>query len=126
MNKIAYAALLGVMIAANAPEALAEGDPARGKTVFNRCTACHTVTQQNRSGPHLAGVVGRKAGAVAGYRYSPALASSAIVWDEQALDDFLAAPAKAVPGTKMAIGVPKAEDRQDVISYLKSIPADAQ
>ena len=104
----------------------ADGNPARGETVFKRCAACHAATTQNRVGPGLAAVVGRPAASAAGFRYSPALTASGLSWDDATLDRFLEAPAKLVPGTKMTIALPKADDREDVIAYLKtlaSIPA---
>jgi len=71
-------------------------------------------------GPPLAGVVGRKAGATTGYGYSSAMKAYGVTWSPEALDAFLKAPNKAVPGTKMLIGAPDAEDRTVVIQYLKS------
>lgn len=117
--RLPFVALL--LAAAIAHPARADGDPTRGKTVFNRCSACHTATMQNRLGPHLAGVIGRKAGSVEGFRYSKALPASGLVWDDQTLNTFLAAPAKAVPGTSMALSVPNPKDREDVIAYLKTL-----
>ncbi|WP_225770010.1 cytochrome c family protein [Inquilinus sp. Marseille-Q2685] len=99
----------------------ADGDPARGESVFKRCTACHAATIQNRVGPGLAGVIGRPAGSVVGYKYSPALAASGLTWDEATLDRFLEAPTRLVPGTRMTIALPKADDRQDVIAYLMTL-----
>ncbi|WP_225767683.1 cytochrome c family protein [Inquilinus sp. Marseille-Q2685] len=101
--------------------ARADGDPARGETVFKRCAVCHAATAQNRVGPGLAGVVGRPAASVTGYKYSPALTASGLTWEEATLDRFLEAPAKLVPGTRMTIALPKADDRQDVITYLKTL-----
>jgi cytochrome c len=115
-----------VLLTLTSLPARADGDAARGKTVFGRCASCHTVTDENRAGPGLAGLIGRKAGSVEGYKYSAALTSSGLVWDEKTLDEFLTAPSKLVPGTKMLIKLPKAEDRQDLIAYLKTIKADAK
>jgi cytochrome c len=106
-----------------AGSARADGDAAHGKTLFSRCSTCHTVTNQNKVGPTLAGVVGRKAGTVEGARYSKALPASGIVWDDQSLDSFLTDPAKLVPGTTMMVKLPNAQDRADIIAYLKTIPA---
>lgn len=99
----------------------ADGDLARGETVFKRCAACHAATTQNRVGPGLAAVVGRPAASVTGFKYSPPLTASGLSWDEATLDRFLAAPAKLVPGTKMTFALPKADDREDVIAYLKTL-----
>jgi cytochrome c len=103
--------------------AQAGGDAAHGKTLFGRCAACHSATTQNKVGPGLAGVFGRPAGTVPNFRYSKAMVGYAKRWDDQTLDSFLAAPAKAVPGTTMMITVPSASDRADIIAYLKTIGA---
>ena len=102
-------------------QASADGDAARGKTLFARCGACHTVTEENKVGPHLSGVFGRTAGTVAGARYSKAMTASGMTWDEQTLDAFLTEPAKVLPGTTMAIKLPNPQDRADVIAYLKTL-----
>ena len=100
----------------------AAGDAKAGEEVFARCAVCHsTKAGENKIGPSLAGVVGRKSGSAPGYNYSPALKSAGITWDEQELEKFLANPAADIHGTKMAISVPKAEDRQNVIAYLKTL-----
>jgi cytochrome c len=98
---------------------LAEGRD--GAQLFQqRCAACHSlVAGQNKIGPHLAGVIGRKAGSVKDARYSPAMAATAIVWSARTLDPYLAAPAKVVPGTQMMIAVTNAAERASIIAYLK-------
>lgn len=116
-------ALAALLLAATLQPAHADGDPVRGENVFKRCGACHTATMQNRIGPGLAGVVGRQAASVAGYKFSPALTASGLNWDEATLDRFLEAPATLVTGTRMTIALPKPEDRQDVIAYLKTLVA---
>lgn len=97
------------------------GDPVRGQQLFSRCSGCHSVQSENKSGPSLNGVVGREAASVEGYRYSTALSDSGITWTEDALDNYLAGPAKAVRGTRMTIGVSREQDRADIIAYLKSL-----
>jgi cytochrome c len=102
--------------------ARAAGDAAAGQQVFARCLACHsTAPGENKIGPSLAGVFGRKSGSEPGYDYSPALKAANITWDEHTLDQFLANPAADVHGTKMFISVPDATDRQNVIAYLKTL-----
>lgn len=100
-------------------------DPAvRGKLLFLQCAACHAVVlgAPAKVGPNLSGVYGRKAGALAGFKYSPALPKAGLTWDEANLDKWLAAPAKLVPGTIMLFpGLPKPEDRKAVIAYLKTV-----
>ena len=117
---LAVAATLGAFVAAS--PAMAAGDATAGKQVFARCAACHsTAAGENKIGPSLAGVVGRKSGSEPGYNYSPALKAANITWDEHALDQFLANPAADVHGTKMFISVPNAADRENVIAYLKTL-----
>jgi cytochrome c len=111
------------LLAASAGAALAAGDPVRGKMEFDRCTGCHVLTGPGFAGPALAGVYGRKSGAVAGFHYSKVLGDGTIVWNEQSLDAFLAAPSKFAPGTSMFSQVPDAQDRADVIAYLKTLSA---
>lgn len=99
--------------------ALAAGDPTAGEAVYSRCLGCHAV-EYNRTGPKHCGLLGRRAGSVPAYEYSPAMKSSKLVWNEKTLDRFLADPLKTVPGTTMTYaGVPEAKDRADLISYLK-------
>jgi cytochrome c len=98
--------------------ALTAGDPAAGEAVYSRCLGCHAV-EYNRTGPKHCGIIGRRAGSVPGYEYSPAMQQSKLVWSEETLNRFLADPPKTVPGTTMTYaGVPDPKDRADVIAYL--------
>jgi cytochrome c len=102
--------------------ASAAGDQAIGQRLFARCAACHaTVPGENKVGPSLAGVFGRKSGSEAGFSYSAALKAANINWDEHTLDQYLANPPADVPGTKMPVGVPSAADRQNIIAYLQTL-----
>lgn len=77
---------------------------------------------QERRWPSLAGVVGRKAGSIAGFAYSDANKASGLTWDEKTLDTYLTNPMKMVPGTKMTFaGIPDAAKRKEVIDYLKTL-----
>lgn len=98
------------------------GDAAKGEKVFVQCKTCHVVEPgQNRVGPSLAGLIGRKAGTVEGFNYSQANKNSGKTWDEETLYTYLEAPQKAIPGTKMAFaGLKNPQDRADVIAYLKT------
>jgi cytochrome c len=96
-----------------------EGDPARGKALFEkRCTGCHALTQ-NREGPQLQGVYGRTSGTVQNFAYSAALKKAQIVWDEKSLEKWLTDPDSFVPGNDMDFLVSKPQERQDLIGYLK-------
>lgn len=100
-----------------------DGDPAAGKSAFNKCSACHAVQEGvNKVGPTLHGVVGRKAATVPGYAYSPAMQKHDAVWDEAALDKYLADPRGVVQGTKMVFpGLKNETERRNVIAYLETL-----
>ena len=100
--------------------ARADGDAARGEKRFEECATCHTLERGvNNVGPSLYGVVGRKAGEVADFRYSPAMKRSGLTWTAQTLDMFIADPQKEVPGNRMPFaGMPDAGERADLIAYL--------
>ena len=116
---IAGALLLGGL--GSVPRALAAPDALRGGTIYARCAACHALAF-DRVGPRHCGLFGRRAGSVQDFAYSPAMKTSAIVWDEKALDRFLAAPVKAIPGTTMTYdGVPDRQERADLIAYLRQV-----
>jgi cytochrome c len=99
----------------------ADGDSAKGKKVFAKCMACHAVEAgKNKVGPTLHGIMGRKAGTVEGFTYSDPMKNSGITWNEAELDKYLTNPKKDIPGNKMAFpGLPKPDDRANVIAYLK-------
>ncbi len=105
-------ALAGVATAQNAE---------KGKRVFNKCKACHSLQAGKRKiGPDLANLIGRKAGTVKGFRYSKAMKKSGITWDEKSLDKYLTKPRKFLKGTKMAFpGLKKKADRDNLIAFLK-------
>ena len=84
----------------------------------------NVVEGRSGIGPNLAGLFGRPAGSIAGYNYSAAMKKSGLRWDEKTLDEFLAAPTKKVPGTKMPIAVADPAKRAALIAYLKSATAD--
>jgi len=105
--------------------AWAEGDAARGETVFRKCATWHTLEAngRNRVGPRLHGLFGRQAGAIGDYRYTPALKNSGLVWEETTLDAYLKDSEAFVPGTKMYGGLAIDQDRADLIAYLKRATA---
>jgi cytochrome c len=104
-----------------AGHALADGDAAKGKKVFNKCRTCHNAdVEKNKIGPHLVGLFGRQAGAVEDFRYSDAMKESAIVWDEETLEDYLKDPKGYIPGNKMPFaGIRKDDELDDLIAYLE-------
>ena len=113
-------------LALGSSSSLAAADATAGQQVFaSRCGACHaTEPGVSKIGPSLAGVFGRKSGSEAGFDYSPALKSAAIVWDEKTLDQFLQNPGADVHGTKMFVNMPGDDDRQNVVAYLKTLNPD--
>lgn len=96
------------------------GDAGNGQAMFqSHCSACHSV-DANRVGPKLGGVFGRKAGAAAGYSYSPAVAKSGVTWTAENLDKWLSGPQQFIPGQKMNFNISDAQKRADIIAFLKS------
>jgi cytochrome c len=113
----AWAHSLQATQAGSAPAASA--DPARGQALFEkRCTGCHAL-EKNKQGPALQAVYGRTSGTAAAYAYSDALKKSAIVWDDKSLDKWLTDPDQFIPGNNMDFLVAKAQERADLISFLR-------
>jgi cytochrome c len=111
----------GVLAFAALACARAAPDAARGEKVYDRCMACHALAA-DRVGPHHCGLIGRRAGSVPGFEYSPAMKKSGIVWNDSTLDRFLAKPLAVVPGSTMTYdGVADAGERADLIAYLKKV-----
>ncbi len=113
---MAVMAVMVVMPASNS--VFAAGDSGRGEALYQGCMDCHSI-DKNDVGPMHRGVVGRKAGSIADYDYSPALKNSNIVWTEANLDKWLTNPQGLVAGTKMFYQVNSAKDRADIIEFLK-------
>jgi glucose/arabinose dehydrogenase/mono/diheme cytochrome c family protein len=119
---VAIAASVAVMQAAMAQV----GDPVRGAGLFRaRCALCHINAGAGGQGPNLNGVVGRRP-ATTRFAYSQALQQLAAPWDRARLDSYLQNPAAEVPGTAMALAVPDASDRADLIAYLVTLRAAGQ
>jgi cytochrome c oxidase assembly protein subunit 11 len=96
-------------------------DAAYGQELFQqRCNACHAL-DKNMTGPMLGGVVGREAGSVVGYNYSPALKNARLTWSTDKLDQWLAGPEKFVAGARMPVRVLDAPSRHDIIAYLQKV-----
>ncbi|UAJ12774.1 c-type cytochrome [Glacieibacterium megasporae] len=118
---IARVVILLVGLAAASPSL---ADAAAGQKVFqSQCSTCHAVTSGTmKIGPSLYAIVGRAAGTETGYRYSPAMTKSGLTWTSAELHTYLAAPRKAVPGTKMTYaGVKDPAKLDDVVAYLETV-----
>jgi|SRR5579871_3257035 len=113
----ACAGALSALVICCSP-ANAAGDAARGEVLYQGCQDCHSI-EKNDVGPMHKGVVGRAAGTVPGYNYSPALRNAKIVWTEENLDKWLTRPQDFIPGTKMFYEVKNPQDRADLIAFLK-------
>jgi len=128
MMKLQAFALATAALMATATVAAAQ-DAAAGEKVFLKCKACHQIGEgaKNAVGPVLNGIVGRPAGTYADYSYSDANKGSGLTWDEATLKEYLKNPRAKVPGTKMIFaGLPKDEDIDNVIAYLKQFGADGK
>lgn len=112
--------LVATALVTGASQAASAADAARGEQLYeSRCFGCHAI-DANRIGPMHRGVVGRKAGSVAGFAYSPGLRNATTVWNEDTLDRWLTNPQAFIPGARMGFRVAEPADRADVIAYLKT------
>ena len=105
--------------------AVSAADEAAKEAFNNNCRTCHSWKKDdNRLGPNLGGIVGRKAGSVAGFAYSGSMKNSGVTWDESSLDKFIANPDSIVPNSKMKpyTGIADAATRKQIIEFLKSNP----
>ena len=118
--------LAGLAVAMLSVPALADGDPAKGERIFNKCKSCHAIGEgaKNKVGPVLTGVVGAPAGQNPDFKYSDALLAKAgegLVWDEASLTAYLTKPKDLIPKTKMSFpGLRKEQEIADIIAYMKT------
>lgn len=128
MNRPAFRATVFstlALLASFAPALAAQEESDDGQVAYNNaCRTCHSFKPgDNRLGPTLHGVVGRKAGSVEGFAFSPAMKDSGITWDEATLDKFITSPNQVVSGNKMQPfgGVADAGERKKIVDYLKTL-----
>ena len=117
------AALAGWVCALLSTQAPAQtaGDPLRGAQAYeSRCAGCHSV-ESDRVGPRHRGVLGRRAGSVAGFGYSRALKASGLLWDARLLERWLADPQALVPGQAMGYSVADPAVRTDLVAFLATL-----
>jgi cytochrome c len=114
-----------VLLASFTPALAAEGQSDDGQVAYNNaCRTCHSFKpDDNRLGPTLHGIVGRKAGSIEGFAFSPSMKASGITWDEATLDKFITDPNQVVSGHKMQPfgGIADAGERKKIIEYLKTL-----
>jgi cytochrome c len=104
-------------------------DVEAGRMVFNKCRPCHQIGEgaKNLVGPELNGLIGRKAGSVAGYQYSEANKNSGIAWDEATFKDYIKNPKQKIPNTKMVFaGIHDEKDIEDLLAFLKQYGEDGK
>ncbi|AOO80535.1 c-type cytochrome [Bosea vaviloviae] len=121
--------MASLMFAALPHPAKAAGDPAAGEKVFQKCRACHQIgeTAKNAVGPKLNGLLGRQAGSIEGYSYSPANKNSGILWDEPTFRDYIKGPQAKIPSTKMVFpGLKSDQEIDDILAFLKQFDADGK
>jgi cytochrome c len=129
MMKIAIQLAAAAVICSVSTTAMAQGDAAKGENVFKKCKICHQVGDgaKNQVGPQLNGVIGRKAGSLEGFSYSPAMKEAGekgIVWNAENIAKYIENPRDFIPKNKMAfVGLKKEDERADVIAYLEKFPA---
>jgi cytochrome c len=102
-------------------------DVAAGEQSFRKCLPCHAIgpNAQNKIGPVLNGLDGRKAGTIPSYNYSEANKNSGIVWNEETFKEYIRNPMAKVPGTKMAFaGIRNDKEIADLWAYLKQFNED--
>jgi len=132
-KKATYIVLASAIVAGAAAAPLAgvgaavAQDAAAGQASFAKCQACHAVGQgaKNKLGPELNGLAGRKAGAAAGYQYSPALKNAGFTWDQSSFAAFMQNPRTKVPGNKMVFaGMKDQAEIAGLWAYLTRFSAD--
>lgn len=117
-----FAGAVLLLLMLEAQTIAAEGNPSRGQRVFGACAACHSLQPgQNMTGPSLADLWGRKAGSLTSFnRYSPALKSANVTWDNRTLNEWIKDPQHLVPGNEMTFdGIKDDRQRADLLAFLK-------
>jgi cytochrome c len=127
------AALTGMAYMVSSPSALSQkwvsqrvGAVLEQQVFNNACRTCHTIKEgDNRLGPNLYRIIGRKAGSLPDYNYSSAMKGAGFVWDEEKLERFMAIPDEIVPGNSMKpySGLASTEDRAKIVVFLQSVRA---
>src|ERR1700751_432152 len=128
MRKLTLSALVIIASSVAASAALAQ-DAAAGKTVFNKCLACHAIGEgaKNKVGPELNGLDGRKSGTAPDYYYSDANKNSGITWNEAQFKEYIKDPKAKIPGTKMVFaGIKNEKEVNNLWAYLSQFDKDGK
>jgi cytochrome c len=124
ITSILFFVLSFTLVVSTVPEGVSAssagtGSPIRGKDLFEkRCGGCHSL-DADKEGPRLRNVYGRKAGTISTFKYSDALKTAPVTWDEALLDRWLIDTESVVPDNDMDFHVPKADERADIIAFLR-------
>ena len=118
-----HTALIAALLAIAPTLAHAQGDPAAGKTAFNKCAACHSIKPgENKIGPTMHGIIGRASHSIEGFNYSEPMKNYNVTWDRPTMDAYLVNPRATVPGTRMIFaGIKSEEERSNLIAYLETL-----
>jgi cytochrome c len=123
-SALSLAALVAISADALGQDTAAKSAAADGQLTFNNvCRTCHTLKEgDNRLGPNLHNIIGRKAGSVPEYGYSSAMKGADLTWDRETLDRFIANPDQVMPGNNMKPygGLTSAEERVKIIAFLEA------
>jgi cytochrome c len=122
MNRLSSMAAIAIVLGLWSSAYAEEGNAALGRRIFGACAACHALQPgKNMTGPSLAHLWNRKSGSLPDFaRYSPALKSAGIVWNDKTLDAWIADPQHLVPGTTMTFpGIKNAKQRADLLAFLQ-------
>jgi cytochrome c len=111
----------GVARASELDDRLAGANLKRGQLMFILCRTCHDLEPDlpHKAGPNLHGIIGRKAGSIAGFKFSDAMVKSSVVWTPETMDAWIKQPTALVPGSAMALaGLPSDADRASIIAWM--------
>ena len=129
MRRLVFGAAMVAAISTVTTTAAPAADVDNGKTIWNKCRACHQVGEnaKNLVGPVLNGLIGRKAGTIEGYNYSEANKNSGIVWDDATFREYIKNPKTKIPNTKMVfVGLSDEKDIEDLLAFLKQFAPDGK
>jgi len=123
MNRLHQFVILSICYLGSQNPAYSDSDMdvIAGERVYTRCTGCHSP-EYHRAGPSHCGLLGRNAGSIAGYEFTPAMKNSGIIWTTDTLNQFLKAPLDMIPGTSMGFfGIPSNKERIQLIAFLATL-----